>query len=287
MAENENSPLQYQQNQRQASQAAALSQSDSACQCPNCGNAVNITADICEQCGHWLKEGQCCFCYAEVKAGQKFCRECGNPPAGKPCPNCNTFSRFDFCPSCNTPISKRSMPYLEAFRQSPAFLELVQLSMATDSITPAPIINEQTAYQLDQLKTYLDQFEKTTNKKQEPGFTFSNQNVDATDALKKASQQENLSQKKDTTAADLELIKKIALLQQQTFTDNQSARMFYTAIKVLLPELIKTQQKRIIGWLCNWAGVIHAAPHECSQPNLGGEWQYESFTTYETTYSEH
>lgn len=283
-------PLYSNQQKQQAREISGQVQQDTGCQCPSCGNAVRVTADICERCGHWLKVGQCCFCYSEVKPGQKFCRECGNPPLGITCPQCNTFSHFDFCPSCSTALSKRAKPYLEAFQQSPAFAELIQLSKIAEA-SQSPSTTTKTSSEipdkLDQLKAYLQQFEKSKDKKQPPGFSFNNNNTDASEALEKASRQEDIPQQKDNKAAELELMKKIALLQQQTFSDNQSARMFYTAIKVLLPQMIKTKEKRITGWLCNFAGVIHAAPHECSEPNLGGEWQYETYTSYDTTYSEH
>jgi predicted amidophosphoribosyltransferase len=166
MAENENNPQRYQEKQKEVGREAALEQSDTGCQCPNCGNAVRLTADICENCAHWLKEGQCCFCYAEVKAGQKFCRECGNPPTGITCPNCKTFSHFDFCPNCNAALSKRALPYLDAFRQSPEFLELVQLGSITDYVSPASTVNDPALSQLDQLKAYLEKFEKKAEMKQ-------------------------------------------------------------------------------------------------------------------------
>jgi len=276
-------PLYQQQQKQQGRQASAAQEQDTGCQCPSCGNSVSVTADICERCGHWLKEGKCCFCYAEVKPGQKFCRECGNPPLGVSCPQCNFFSHFDFCPKCDSPVSKRAKPYLEAMKQSAAFAELVQLSKQAEKSTP----KESSTGQLDQLKEYLKKFEQPVDKKQTPGFSFNTENTDASEALENASKQEKIPQQQDNSAAELELMKKITLMQQQVFADNQSARMFYTSIKVLLPELVKTQGKQVTGWLCNYASVIHAAPHECSEPNLGGEWQFETYTTYDTVYSEH
>jgi len=164
-----------------------------------------------------------------------------------------------------------------------AFAELVQLSKQAEKSTPS----ESSTGQLDQLKEYLKKFEQPVDKKQTPGFSFNTENTDASEALEKASKQEKIPQQQDNSAAELELMKKITLMQQQVFADNQSARMFYTSIKVLLPELVKTQGKQVTGWLCNYASVIHAAPHECSEPNLGGEWQFETYTTYDTVYSEH
>lgn len=286
MSTSDQSFSQQKQNQ-QSRQSAYREEQDSGCQCPSCGNAVRTSADICEQCGHWLKEGNCCFCYSEVKPGQKFCRECGNPPLGINCPNCQTFSHFDFCHNCNTPLSKRAKPFLEQMKQSPAFAELIALSREIDQNETSDKKSTEIQGSIDQLKQYLQQFEKTTDKKQTPEFSFESENIDATEALKKASMQEKIPQKLDNSAAEQELMKKIALLQQQTFTDNQSARLFYTSIKILIPEMVKTKEKRLTGWLCNFAGVIHAAPHECSEPNLGGEWQFETYTSYDTIYSEH
>ena len=289
MSGNENPLSNYQQKQ-QARQASAQGQEDSGCQCSSCGTVVSASADICENCGQWLLEGKCCFCYAEVKPGQKFCRECGNPPTGITCPQCNTLSKFDFCPTCSTPLSKRSKPYLESLQQSAAFKELIALSELVH--TAQPVSNDEKkdqekALALDALKVYMQQFEKLPDQKKLQGFSFNSENTDATDALKSAAKEDIPMQAPETKGVELELMKKIALLQQQTFTDNQSARLFYTAIKVLLPVMVATKHKRLTGWLCNFANVVHAAPHECSEPNLGGEWQYETETAYETTYSEH
>ena len=164
-------------------------------------------------------------------------------------------------------------------KQSAAFAELVQLSQQAEKSTP----KESSTVQLDQLKEYLKKFEQPVDKKQAPGFSFNTKHTDASEALEKASKQEKIPQQQDNSAAEQELMKKIALLQQQTFADNQSARMFYTSIKVLLPELVKTKVKQVTGWLCNFANVIHPAPQNCSEPNLGGEWQYETYTSYGTT----
>jgi len=289
MSASDQSFSQQKQNQ-QSRQSASREEQDPGSQCPACGNAVRVSADICEQCGHWLKTGNCCFCYSEVKPGQKFCRECGNPPLGINCPNCQTFSHFDFCHACNTPLSKRAKPFLEQMKQSPAFAELIALSKQMEQKTESPAADKNASEiqtTIDQLKRYLQQFETPADKKQTQDFSFTTENIDATDALKKATAEQTILQQKDNTEAEQELMKKIALLQQQTFTDNQSARLFYTAIKILIPEMVKTKEKRITGWLCNFAGVIHAAPHECSEPNLGGEWQFETYTSYDTIYSEH
>ena len=283
-------PLYRFQEKGQSQSGKTEEQQDNKCLCPYCGHGVKVTADICEHCSKWLLDGKCCFCYAEVKPGQKFCRECGNPPTGIICPQCQTLSQFDFCPACDTAVSKRAKPFLEAFQQSPALLELMQLGKSadeasTDSKTKASGTDAPT--QLQQLKAYLSKFDQRVEKQPQPGFSFNNKNTDASEALEKTSALDHEMPKPDVAALEQELMQKIAMLQKQTFSDNQSARMFYAALKVMLPELVKTKEKRLKGWLCNYANVVHQAPHQCCEPNLGGEWLYESYTTYDTIYTEH
>ncbi len=55
-------------------------------------------------------------------------------------------------------------------------------------------------------------------------------------------------------------------LQAIQFTTHQEARCFANAFK---PDHCK-------GWLCNYAGVIHASPNECAEPGQGGVWLTDS-----------
>ncbi len=233
-----------------------------AFQCPACHSPVSATADICERCGQWQMEGQCCFCYGPVRYGQKFCTSCGNPPAGILCKTCNTVSKFDYCPTCDSPLSKRSGEFLKTMEQSPEIQELKKLTEAIaarqKSANAKPASNQPPAY-----KKYVSTFSGPVSAR------------DFGEEMQKS--EENISQSRQVDVPEVdprELIKKVEEMQSRVFTDNQSARLFYTSIKILVPVVMKT--KKPIGWKCNFASVVHPeGPSACSNPSLGGVWIYE------------
>lgn len=49
--------------------------------CPNCGAAVEASANFCSECGEPLDEGDhfCTECGSQMEAGAKFCPQCGAP----------------------------------------------------------------------------------------------------------------------------------------------------------------------------------------------------------------
>lgn len=237
--------------------------------CINCGNSVSDSADICEKCNSWLLPNQCVFCYSAVKPGQKFCGSCGNPPAGILCPDCNKISIFDICPSCQKPLSKRAAPALEALKQSPEILSLLAIADRSKATSSAPADKVDLTDDLQQLQDYLSQSESPKEKKTVQGFTMNEKDQDFSATLQhdnggndKAAQDE---------ANKLALMQQIALLQSMYFANNQSARLYYASLKVLIPQIQKCN--RILGWRCNFANVVHPhGPSGCGDPSKGGEW---------------
>lgn len=251
-----------QQYQHQADRKAdSQSESQDGHSCPSCGSAVSATADLCESCGKWLMEGQCCFCYAPVRYGQKFCSSCGNSPSGILCSTCNTVSQFDCCPTCDKPLSKRSAGFIAELQQSPEMQELKKMAEAiaqqslsnkNDQSQPQPVYRKyvSTFSGPVSVKDYEEEMKASEEKKKEAS-------IDPTPAVDPA-----------------ELLKKVEEMQSKVFTDNQTARLFYTSIKILVPQVVKT--KKPIGWKCNYASVVHPeGPSACSDPSQGGHWIYE------------
>lgn len=251
-----------QQAPQQRAQRTNDSEGQEAYHCPSCNAPVSATADICERCGQWQMEGQCCFCYSSVRYGQKFCSSCGNPPAGILCKTCNTVSKFDYCPTCDSPLSKRSGEFLKTMEQSPEMLELKKLAEALNrkkdsgNSTPAP--PQPPAY-----RKYVSTFSGPVSAK------------DYEEEMQKSEENVNQSRVAEVPEVDpQELIKKVEEMQSRVFTDNQSARLFYTSIKILVPIVMKT--KKPVGWKCNFASVVHPeGPSACSDPSQGGRWIYE------------
>ncbi len=62
-------------------------------------------------------------------------------------------------------------------------------------------------------------------------------------------------------------------VRNKTFSNNQEARRFYGALKILLPKIIEKQVPA--GWLCNAYGCTHTdGPQGCADPSMGGTWIY-------------
>lgn len=247
----------------QGKQKAGDSEEQVAYQCAGCNSPLSATADICENCGRWQMEGQCCFCNSPVRHGQKFCNSCGNPPDGILCRNCNTLSRFDICPACDTPLSKRSAAFLKAMEQSPEMAEIKKLAEALHTKTTAKQ-NSPASTQPPAYKKYVSTFTGPVSAKNyEDQIKQSEENLNA-------SREPDAGPEVDRDA----LIRKIEEMQARVFTDNQSARMFYTSIKILVPVIVKT--KKPIGWKCNFASVVHPeGPSACGDPSHGGRWIYD------------
>ncbi|MBL7737569.1 MAG: hypothetical protein JNL51_19065 [Chitinophagaceae bacterium] len=262
-------------------------------QCPSCSTPVKPGADICESCGQWLLEGKCNFCYADFKRDQKFCSACGNPPAGITCKNCGTLSHFDFCPKCNTALSKKAAPALKALLDSPEIQLLKELRRAADARRPADKASP--ANQLQQLNAYLNSSQKSPKSPLNP-FGFTGDNKDFSEELENSRQSMiQIGEENRAKEDDAELKIKIKELQEKAFSDNQSARLYYTSIKLMLPELKSCSV--FLGWKCNYANFIHyLGPSDCACPGMGGHWVckddvqqingssfvYDGLTYYET-----
>jgi hypothetical protein len=241
-------------------------------QCPACQAATKPGADICEACGTWLLEGQCCFCYAPFRHGQKFCSHCGNPPTGITCKNCGTASIFDFCPKCDTALSKKAGPALQALQNNPeiqAIKELKKQLSQTPANKQAPAQDLQN--QLNQLNQYLKQSTNTPNEQPGQSFQFNSTNKDFSEEMEKSLSSIDKISLENQALDHTALHAQIRQIQEKVFSDNQAARLYYTSIKVMLPELKPCTD--FLGWKCNYASFIHYnGPAGCACPSMGGHW---------------
>lgn len=83
-----------------AQQNAGASQGGGTC--PKCGANVRAGAKFCPECGSKLGTETCPKCGAQVKAGAKFCPECGSKLGAAACPKCGAQIKAGakFCPEC-------------------------------------------------------------------------------------------------------------------------------------------------------------------------------------------
>jgi hypothetical protein len=255
--------------------------------CTNCGWGVSSTADICENCGEWQLPGKCNFCYAEIEEGQKFCGECGNPPTGIYCPSCGTLSHFDFCPKCNAGLTKQSNETIHMIANSVEFQHVMNAIINPTEYTQAT--KHYKNPEMDALQNYLAKFsEKKTKKKS--SFTLNDKSsVKVEDNLKSVEEtKENITaeEQKEADAKNKELLalKLLEDTRSKTFPNNQEARKFFGALKILLPQVI--QKKIPKGWRCNAYFNLHEnGPQECSATCAGGTWIYETKTETEINYT--
>jgi len=224
-------------------------------QCPSCKAVVPAGADICEACGAWLLEGKCKFCYAPLEEGAKFCAECGNPVDGIRCPRCGNLSYFDFCKHCDLPLTEQAREMIKILEESEELRSLVDEGKKSPLETPELM-------ELKRMKEYEERLQKGHSNSSQ-GSSSSSQNVEGGQA---------------------EALKVIGKLQDRKFKNNQEARRFFGALKVILPMITKkqvvlrTKEQKLIGWRCYAYNNIHQGPQGCAKPEAGGEWIFENIT---------
>ena len=252
-------------------------------------------------CGEWLLDGKCKFCYAELKGNEKFCEECGNPTEGIVCPKCGTHNYFDFCKKCNTPLTEAAFQEIEKVNSNPFFQNVFKLN---EDIYNLDLDEEQNLAELQQQmieaekkvaeeqKKYdeaekkekqvqkmmrLEQFfnksntaERNVSKKNEPTITkpfISDNHIKMLERAKQniAGYQQRMGAKDNKQR---EIQAELNKMAQLTFSTGQEARRFFNAAK---PKLYPDKPKKYL-WECNFVHYKHLGPHECSQPQLGGQW---------------
>jgi ribosomal protein L40E len=224
-------------------------------QCPSCKAVVPAGADICEKCGTWLLEGKCKFCYAPLEDGAKFCGECGNPVDGIRCPKCGNLSYFDFCKHCDLPLTEQAREMIKNLEESEELRSLVEEDKKSPLETPELM-------ELKQTKEDEEEIQKEHSlSDMEP---LSSQNVEG--------DQE-------------EVTKVMGKLKERKFKNNQEARRFFGALKVIFSKITKKQVvkrkkiKQVIGWRCYAYNNVHPeGPQGCAKPEYGGEWIFETTT---------
>ncbi len=268
--------------------------------CPNCHNDVYEGADICEVCGSWLLDGKCKFCYAELKGSEKYCEECGNPTEGIICPSCGTHNFFDFCKKCNTPLTEAAVDEINKVNSNPFFQNIFKLNEEIYNLDASEnqkfdelqrqvieaenkIAQEQRKFEEAEKKEKevqkmmrLEQFFNKSNTeerkvtKNEPAPVKAFISDDHIKTLERAKQ--NVAGYKQRMAEkdnkEREIQAQLSQMAQLTFSTGQEARRFFNATK---PKLYPDKPKNYL-WECNFVHYKHPGPHDCCQPQLGGQW---------------
>lgn len=233
--------------------------------CPRCGAVILANADICENCGEWLLRGQCRFCYAPLEEGAMFCGQCGNPVDGIECPHCHTTSYFDFCKECGAPLTSQAIETIEAIKNSSDFVELEKLLGHKED---ADTVEEAEQKELRELREYLEKLEGSHSRDNYPTL-FPRGRMNSLEAKVCAIDQEERACHETSKGAARDAQRKV---EQKKFANNQEARRYFGALKVLLPTIKRTP----VGWLCNICHVLHpGGPQECCVAYGGGKWIYK------------
>ncbi|WP_343628329.1 zinc ribbon domain-containing protein [Roseateles sp.] len=268
-------------------------------QCPACASAVH--GDFCEACGHWLREGQCRFCYTALDKGAQFCEECGCNQSGMACAGCGRTSFFDFCTGCGDAVTERAQAAVQAPPTAALSAELVEIHALQaelealadetsdhEAAPPGPasrLISRQT---LDGLRDTVASLQRGEDQSREAGqqaeaaraATEAAARVRAEQAREDARQQtlragevQSLQGRRLTLSARLRAAREraqaiAAASEALRFSDGQQARCHMMAVRQqlaaegLVPKL----------WRCNAFHAEHPTPNDCAKPEDGGVW---------------
>jgi hypothetical protein len=224
-------------------------------QCPKCSaKIISPNADICEVCGEWLLEEKCKFCYADIKEGQLYCSECGNPVAGIVCSQCGRLSYFDFCKFCNSPLTATAQKMIEKVKETPE-VQIKKFSsnqeartyfMAQKHLMVSKEIEDAEQKKSDELlkmKVYIEKAEKGEKKKKTFVPLFSDKQKESIKSIDKIVDKEIKRQEEERR-------------RQEEERRRQEEEM---------------RKRRPRGWLCNAYNALHpGGPNECADPSQGG-----------------
>lgn len=265
--------------------------------CPHCRHSLHKNADICEACGQWVLDEQCCFCYAPYKQGQKFCGNCGNPPRGIACKKCGNVSIFDICTKCGEGVSRNADKTKEALRlqveKEAAEIKQAFLKKSAEEQDAAgqhedlqrkveqEAAENKKAEAIQRMKESAKKLEKYYNQDQgkaNPGETsapdYSYKNAAGSEIaanLEKARQYAEKKEAERKAGMAAALKEKCLALQKKEFNTNQEARLYYESIRQSLALLMDCPS--ILGWQCVYANCVHYnGPSGCEAPWKGGRW---------------
>lgn len=289
-----------------ASDSSTSSAGSCAMGCPRCRMPVDPEGDFCEHCEHWLRPGQCRFCYSDLPVEAAFCVECGSPQAGFNCPRCGRHDFFDFCPGCGNALSEAAESALNALASDPLLAaehladspapsrdDASPRPLSSDVVDePPPVVPAPVAPARRRLfapETFqamppeASRAPASSPAVDDPGVPTNSARADATrpsqDLLAELAAREQaalrLSQASATPSAKLMERPIEAMIEEaaaRTFDSPQEARRFHMAFA----SRVASSQRVPKAWRCHRYSCVHQGPHQCSAPQFGGTWLFGS-----------
>jgi len=224
--------------------------------CPYCGSEIDVDADFCEVCHHYIKNDVCSFCGAHMSPDEGFCHECGSPKGGIVCPVCNTLNDFAFCKQCGTPLTEEAKGLVADLKKLPDYQllektarELEDLLMQVPYQSERDVVREQMNEKLRERVLTLLAKDKGVPNPVIPKKESKKMSVD------------ELSRHKEEKAKLLSDI-----------LDRMAVPALPSPIKVRNYAMAQKPGGVRLAWVCNWKHAMHSSPCGCAKPQLGGKW---------------
>lgn len=280
--------------------------------CPNCGEEVRATYEICPHCGFPLHTGTCTYCGAPMDADDMFCGECGGSRKGVTCPECGTLNFRSFCRNCNAPLDELAQQEMEKAKNDPIFGRMLTLAkrmaeleeqmeaVAMGTYQPEGEVEEeeeervadftQVAELTEEEKALVEQYKQMMEQMGMAVVEPPKPEAPKAEAPKPAAPKKRAKlEAPDLSALQEEYrqgLQEMSDLMSQLIPDPgttpQIQRNYYSARK--LPVFRTEVVHEPAEWVCNFCGCHHRQPSECAEPQLGGTWVYNSYTVTTKTY---
>lgn len=258
--------------------------------CPNCKKPVDSSYELCPLCGYRLHSSHCTYCGAPMLVEDLFCGECGGNSKGTPCPSCGTLSFRSFCPNCNKPVDEIGKEELERAKSDPLFQRICSLAEKIieaskyddpvesqgNSLSPE-ILSLVQRYKSMQSDINDDKSNMAGHSSAEPS-----QNINIESQKKGILLTDSGTGIPDISSAIEELNELMKSMIPDPGLTPQMQRNYYSARKVAVYK--KNIVREPVGWVCNLCGCHHRTPSECSRPELGGTWIYQTKEITTKTY---
>ena len=224
--------------------------------CPHCNSPIDIDADFCEVCHHYIRKDVCSFCGAHLAPQDSFCPECGSPRGGIVCPTCHTLNDFAFCKQCGTPLTDEAWQLQMQMKQMPEYKEMVRLAHEYDELTlEYPYTSERDI-----------QRDLAMEKLRERVMKLLAQDEGVTDPVIPPMPKKRMSKEEKKKKKEEKLARLSELLDKMQTPPNPSPAHVRNYALAQKPAGVR------LAWMCNWKHAMHSSPCGCAKPQLGGKW---------------